>query len=780
MSSEIRGVSRDTPLAESQGGKTISSQEGAAGKPSLQLVRPEKKIRPEEQTEKFQRGDIFENPQSGGRIVVERVEKEDGDIVVFYTEASPDGSVKNDRRVMRKPLENFRVLIGVEGMEAVDQIKEKYPEFYRVYEEEMEKVARAFIREYEASSDAVEGWGESIEKEYGSGIRGEAGDRDTSGEEKELSAHLDILRQKIEAIGNAWNVLDDRFVRGGWQRIRLLAEIRALASKMPENVLRLKEEVLGELEKKYASEEPDVELVERGYFNILLDKKAEHLQRKYDLARAGKIALVKNMPSASHFADEVDGLLASINRQSSSQDMKKVLERLGMLEKRMFSNGDGNAKNSADERKRPRARKGKQHTRFRDTPEQDVRGGKRAGGTGTARRRTPAQPVVADDVSAIQETSSVDPLPATGDMNTVDVGSSEKPPAKEPESREPLDRFREAVAEETRVMLERIQNAASEDIRNIGFTRGKHREFLKETDAALWESGEKIKGTKYERQAVLFLGDANKELEAVWSQKNRALGRAKAKELRTKERPGEKLFARISGQLRENQIFRKGKEPLLIIRTISPEGIAIEYRKAVSDTEWRKDTIKPGGTQKFSEYLRSNFGWTPEKKKAAGSKPEKKPVPRKTLRAAKPIEPIDRDDAARTERVPGGAPDDEEGVKHLARQTAAAGISSAAAPEQPTSQERPYEALETAIPMVKKEQYASVVSKGILPLVQYAEKNTEVTLQALVEQAGIDNIISSIVPLLMKILPAASGWNEKERLVFATEFARRGIIESLK
>jgi hypothetical protein len=72
------------------------------------------------------------------------------------------------------------------------------------------------------------------------------------------------------------------------------------------------------------------------------------------------------------------------------------------------------------------------------------------------------------------------------------------------------------------------------------------------------------------------------------------------------------------------------------------------------------------------------------------------------------------------------------------------------------------------------------VSEGLAPLVRYIEQNKGITLQSLVDQIGIEELVQNIARSIVTILPAESGWNEKERLVFASEFAKREIIESLK
>lgn len=117
-------------------------------------------------------------------------------------------------------------------------------------------------------------------------------------------------------------------------------------------------------------------------------------------------------------------------------------------------------------------------------------------------------------------------------------------------------------------------------------------------------------------------------------EKSRAAGERKR---RNERRPADEAFARAAQALRKNQIFRKkkGAEPLLIVRAVTPRGIDMEHRKNVSDA-WDRYRVAPGEGKGFLEYLESTFGWTPENKKIAESKPEKKPVPERISRGAVP------------------------------------------------------------------------------------------------------------------------------------------------
>ncbi|MFZ2299506.1 MAG: hypothetical protein WAW00_00010 [Candidatus Moraniibacteriota bacterium] len=198
------------------------------------------------------------------------------------------------------------------------------------------------------------------------------------------------------------------------------------------------------------------------------------------------------------------------------------------------------------------------------------------------------------------------------------------------------------------------------------------------------------------------------------------------------------LFAETSKRLKTDQVFRKDGQPLLIIRAIAPEGIRIEHRTTVSETEWSPDVIKPQNIRGFLGYLQREFGWVSRERKRSPKRHE------------------------RTKTIPGKAPAD------------------SAAEKQAVPEERAYEALEADLPAVKKKQCASVVSEGLSPFVQHAETNMEITLQQLVEQAGIENVVRNIVPSITRTLSTESRLSEEEKILFASEFAKREIIESLR
>ncbi|MDO8566002.1 MAG: hypothetical protein Q7S04_02320 [Candidatus Moranbacteria bacterium] len=82
-----------------------------------------------------------------------------------------------------------------------------------------------------------------------------------------------------------------------------------------------------------------------------------------------------------------------------------------------------------------------------------------------------------------------------------------------------------------------------------------------------------------------------------------------------KKLTNEELFAELANKLKVDGVFKKGEEPLLIIRTLplenAPPEIGIEYRD--DSGTWKKGKVTPKLVQGFLKQLKTNFGWTLEK-----------------------------------------------------------------------------------------------------------------------------------------------------------------------
>lgn len=105
--------------------------------------------------------------------------------------------------------------------------------------------------------------------------------------------------------------------------------------------------------------------------------------------------------------------------------------------------------------------------------------------------------------------------------------------------------------------------------------------------------------------------------------------------------------------------------------------------------------------------------------------------------------------------------------------------SSATITEEKKPKERAYEELVESIAKAEKKQYASVISEGLAPFVEYVKTNPTATLQSLIEHenyGGIEKVAQALSPILQNILPRS--WSESERQQFALEFTIQEIKDS--
>ncbi|MDD2766700.1 MAG: hypothetical protein PHH40_02985 [Candidatus Moranbacteria bacterium] len=305
------------------------------------VLEPPKKqnndVIPEEDFPFPQKGDVFQDATSGDRIAVGTIAKtKGGKPQIYYTRTDIHGIEKNRRaQGEKKHLENFRVLVA--GMEKTDPIKEQYPEFYALYEGEMMKLENAFIREFEASRTMIESWNAFVDEEYGPYLSGEIDDPEKKKEGEEILQQSQSIHEKIETIGEEWNKLDDHIVEQGRQGFLLFAELHALEASLPDYALELKISELKSLENEQGDDKPDIELVEKGYQKVLLDRKVDALKKKCEqstIAFSGDIA--DDAPSPPEFVRQVDEWAQSVDEHSSSAEIMEVWEKLDAFEKRIF------------------------------------------------------------------------------------------------------------------------------------------------------------------------------------------------------------------------------------------------------------------------------------------------------------------------------------------------------------------------------------------------------------------------------------------------------------
>jgi len=365
-------VAVDTTLPES-GDVAISPQPKTGGQDSV-ITKP---FQPVKQSMYPLKGDVFEN-SAGGKIKVEGVDANDEGIVLPFTEYNSQGVIIPGKKEQRKQLRNFNVTLGVKGMKKTDPLQEEHSKFYRAYEKEMLKTEDAFVREFEACRKMMDEWRDLIEEGYGSSFRSKAKSSKKRAVGLALLGDFQTVKTKIEAIGNEWKSLDDRFVENGRRKMQLLTNVRALTeiSKgepaealagmstgissgvseeitqlkelIPLDLLQLKRELVEASEQKEGAEEPRIEKLERVYRKIayrktvkLLSEIDKRLKSKYDHALAGKgIAFVGDKVAVAEFKEKATALLTSINEQSSPEVTEKVFAELNKLEQQMFVERD--------------------------------------------------------------------------------------------------------------------------------------------------------------------------------------------------------------------------------------------------------------------------------------------------------------------------------------------------------------------------------------------------------------------------------------------------------
>lgn len=741
------------------------------------------------------RMDIFENPE-GKRRVVQRIEK-DG-TVVYAEELTKDVPAKKGAYLSRAPLRNFRVSAHVEGMERIDPIKEKHPEFYAEYEEGMEKLAEAFVREFAAVTEQVDTWSESLKED---------GDRDL----------YDRLYESIERIGNEWNRLDDRFVEQGRRRIQLFAEFRLLEEKA-------EEAVKGDIEKLregYATENYAelAKQVENGCRKISfeetekrLNEIAKRIQEKYDSALVGKIPIADDALSAMEFGKRVNSLLTSINAQSSPEETEKVFAALDELEKQTFveRNRYGNGKNGRNGEDRGGFVKGQKKMRPADeqangvNTEKDKEGGKKATDVRVKKPEwTPVNGTVEPVVIPVATPASENKVESEGGAppltiadvppslpfvaeNTNSMPSKEIPVQEDPKEQEFLDIFSKTF-EDLKMKISGAENVGVLKALRPGKGKEKYKFFVLDTFADYFNNQRGKEGDRSRVEAFDKLESAEEELQKLYDARRDQLKEmaskpageqrdAKKKRGEEKKPEGEKinegLFAELASKLKVDQVFKKDGEPLLIIRSIAPEGISIEFRDTIN-ADWQSGKIFPKQAPGFLEQLEKNFGWTLEKARTA--RLERTPRAKKAKAsgsAPRKPGPFDEDDAARNISANEGAPDYEQ-AKHFARVEAGKKV----AAEQPKSQERTYEELEKASSKIERGQCGSVVIEGLKPYMIELERgkggNPDLKLRDIIEHFGVDEVAKSFVPAIIEIL--SREWKENERDLFALEFAKKEI-----
>ncbi|MEI8096659.1 MAG: hypothetical protein WCG73_00980 [Candidatus Moraniibacteriota bacterium] len=339
---------KKTKKSTTKTAKGSKNEVSASGTPKELVAKPIVTLEKNEIPKEIlpQKGDVFQAGANGDRIVVDGVEKRDGVWGVLYSETSPSGKLKKGGKIFWKVPKSFNVMVDSKEMQKNDPLKESQPEFYAIYNEQMEKVVSAFLREFEASCKMIDAWGDYIEKGYGVFLRDEKKEKGKKKEAEDVLKQFQFIEEEVEKLGKTWNALDMSKVDQGRQGIRLLTEIRALEKQLPDFALELKHSGLELLKEKDGADEPDVELVEKEYQKILLNRKVEEVKKKYDQFVDGNTVTAQDMPELNDFANQINDLFDLVVDSSSSEDIKKVLTEIESIEEQMFARkkeqGDGN------------------------------------------------------------------------------------------------------------------------------------------------------------------------------------------------------------------------------------------------------------------------------------------------------------------------------------------------------------------------------------------------------------------------------------------------------
>lgn len=749
--------------------------------------------------EPLRRMDIFENPE-GKRLVVQRIEK-DG-TVVYEKQIAKGVPAEKGAYLSRKPLKNFHVSVGVEGMEKIDPIREKDPRFYAEYEVGMERLAEAFIREFTAATEQVDKWSESLK------------------EEGDIKMY-DRLYEKIERIGNEWNELKDNFVEQGRRRIQLFAEFRLIEEEISKNA----QGDFSELRKKYSIDDYAglAELVEKRRLNTLLDRKVEVLQKKYDDARVGKVLLAEDAPSPIAFAEQVNTLFASIKEGSSSGDIQGVLDQLDVLEERVFV-GENEGLNGVADTNGRRERKGKQVKRFRKGEPVTITEKKRAEKFQKAEWKpldAAVEPVaIPVGENAVKSKEEVPPI-VTGVPTTppfIPEDTNTMPPKEIPAQKdlkqpqqELFGAFLQAFDKTFDDLRAKISGAADvEALKGLRHGGGKVKyKFFDLESFAEYFNNENFTGGPGKKegirdQAFKKIDDAEEELQKLYGLRREQFTQVAPKRpertTRTKRAKASGSISRQPGPFDEDDAARN----------ISVNGSVPDYEQAkyLARVETTKKAVsaKPELTSQASERKASSQVEKPLhvksetiKERAAEERVELRTVIDEKKRWAREFFA----DPANAGKVTQGQYDnlisyldkslaDAESafsdgrykrVHHTLEDARKAEFmeekpekgQSASLSEKPKV--RTYEELEKASSKIERGQCASVVIEGLKPYMIELERgkieNPDLKLRDIIEHFGVDEVVKSFVPAITGML--SSEWKENERDLFALEFAKKEI-----
>lgn len=226
-----------------------------------------------------------------------------------------------------------------EKLARLEAFKNENPDYYQKYEGEIAKLEPAFAQEFEASREAYKTWELSLKRSDGKLLKSQEESPEKAEAQARMAA-MDVRFHKMADLVEEFNNLDTRLPEDGLKGLLLLTEMRALEKEMPKNAQEKKKKVLDKQKEMYGSEEPNVELIEKGHIQVLIKRELEVLKRNCEKVRERELFMTNNFPNIGQLEDHIQSLadLAdSFDDETPMAEVEKALEELRTLENMAFS-----------------------------------------------------------------------------------------------------------------------------------------------------------------------------------------------------------------------------------------------------------------------------------------------------------------------------------------------------------------------------------------------------------------------------------------------------------
>lgn len=774
---------------------TPTSVESGAITPVLITAKTEDAKKPvkleKNSIQRFRKGDIFENTTNGDSVSVEGEEIRQDMPGIRYTETYPGGALKNGGKTMWKPIEGFRVFVRGEEMKKSDPIKKKYPEFYAMYEEQIKKLESTFVWEIEAVTDALNEWSASFDKET-----------DTK-RYNQLIEQYEQLFEQVEGMREEWNgIKDSLVVTRGLKKIELFSRLRSFLSDA-----RIPEDIRNDIVESRAERidyEPDVELVERGYQTILLERKKEEIAGRYNMIVDSNTVVAQDMPILDNFLKQINTLYLSMNEESSSEDIRKTIDEISVIERQMFVRKNKNNTENGEAvgglvREKPKKKRLSQKQEYKEKKTEDEGGKKKY-----VRNRPQGQVGENGEYSPfLTHGNGVELSGKTNTMPSGEILKQENPPAE----------------------ADGVHNPATAETAGDSSWRAELDTFQEFPAGS--EAIEKLKGMLVDEWGIFeqkLLDEAHKrniplsedERAKLWRVSFLPQLREMAIEYLNRYqvvpvRNGRNMFNAIVRILEEtgteerktesrNQISRSVQEMSEDVSKAMIDSMAVRVKDYLNLNGKREYPVTGGQKQEKRSI-------SPEEREARGIMRQVDDVIQKKIGLAKDI----LENSIHVKKV------SEEGYRHFigylndigrdaerffgerdikglqsmlekANQAAFTLEESegeknttpavSAQSEQEKSGERTYEELEKTLTKIKRKSCAGIVSEGITPYenerISSQAEYPDLTLKDVIDHYGVDAVAKSFALAVAKLLP--DEWSEAEQNLFALEFTKKEII----